>query len=68
MTHRVGTVFVGPGVEGGEIQVLHRFSLFHLMVKFDGIGATAVERVSGFESGDQVERIAPGSAGIHPLV
>jgi len=55
MTHEVEAVFVGPGIERGEIQVMQLFSVFHLMMKFDGIGATPVERVSGLESGDQVK-------------
>jgi len=55
MTHRVGTVFVGPGVERGEIEVMDLFSVVDSMVRFDGIGASTVERLSGFESGDQVE-------------
>ena len=55
MTHGVGTVFVGPGVEGREIEVIDFFSGFDLMVKVDGVGSSTVERVPGFESGDEVE-------------
>jgi len=55
MTHGVGTVFVGPGVERGEIQVMDLFSVVDSVVKFDGVGASTVERVSGFESEDQVK-------------
>ena len=39
MTDRVQTVFVGPGVEGGEIEVIDLFSVLDRVIQFDGIGA-----------------------------
>ena len=57
MTEWVQTVFVGPGVEGGEIEVIDLFSLFHHVIQLDGIGASTEERVSMFEPGDQLEGI-----------
>ena len=47
MTDRVQTVFVGLGVEGGEIEVMDLFSVLDRVIQFDGIGASAEKRVSG---------------------
>ena len=47
MTDRVQTVFVGPGVEGSEIEVIDLFSVPDHVIQFDGIGASTKERVSG---------------------
>ena len=57
MTDRVQTVFVGPGVEGGEIEVMDLFSVLHHVIQFDGTSASTKERVSGLEPGDEFEGI-----------
>ena len=57
MTDRVQTVFVGPGVEGGEIEVIDLFPVLDHVIQFDGIGASTEERVSGLEPGDEFEGI-----------
>ena len=57
MTDRVQTVFVGSGVEGGEIGVKDIFPIFHHVIQFDGIGASNEERVYGFEPGDKFKGI-----------
>ena len=57
MTDRVQTVFVGPGVEGSEIEVIDLFSVLDRVIQFDGIGASTKERVSGFEPGNEFEGI-----------
>ena len=57
MTERVQAVFVGPGVEGGEIEVINLFPFDHRVIQFDGIGTSTEERLSGFEPGDQFEGI-----------
>ena len=57
MTKWLQAVFVGPGVEGGEIEVIDLFSLFHHVIQLDGIGASTEERISRFEPGDQFKGI-----------
>ena len=57
MTEWVHTVFVGPGVEGREIEVINLFPVDYHVIQFDGIGTSTEERVSGFEPGDQFEGI-----------
>ena len=57
MTDRVQTVFVSPGVEGGEIEVKDLFPVFRHVIQFDGIGASTEERVSGFEPAHEFEGI-----------
>ena len=57
MTDRVQTVFVGPGVEGGEIEVMDLFPVLHHVIQLDGIGASTEERVSRLESGDKFEGV-----------
>ena len=47
MTDRVQAVFVGPGVEGGEIEVIDLFPVYHDVIQLDGIGASTEERVPG---------------------
>ena len=37
VTDRVQRVFVGPEVEGGEIEVMDLFPVFHHVIQFDGI-------------------------------
>ena len=47
----VGLVFVDPGVEGRDVNVLNLFSkssLCHVM-QFDGIGAAAKEGIPGLK-------------------
>ena len=57
MTDWVQTVFVGPGEEGGEIEVMDLFSFLDRVIQFDGIGASTKERVSGFEPGNEFKGI-----------
>ena len=57
MTDWVQTVFVGPGIEGREIEVVDLFPIDHHVIQFDGIGASTEECVSGFEPGDEFEGI-----------
>ena len=57
MTDRVQTVFVGPGVEGSEIEVMNLFPVLHQVIQFDGIGASTKERVSGLEPGNKFKGI-----------
>ena len=57
MTDWIQTVFVGPGVEGGEIEVIDLFSVLDHVIQFDGIGVSTEERVSGFEPGDKFKGI-----------
>ena len=57
MTDRVQTVFVGPGVEGGEIEVMDLFSILDHVIQFDGIGASTKECISGLEPGNEFKGI-----------
>ena len=57
MTDGVQTVFVGPGVEGSEIEVIDFFTVDHHVIQLDGIGASTEERVTGFEPGDEFKGI-----------
>ena len=57
VTDRVQTVFVGPGVEGGEIEIIDLFPVFHHVIQLDGTGASTEERVPGLEPGDEFEGI-----------
>ena len=64
MTDRVQTVFVGPGVEGGEIEVMDLFPVYHHVIQLDGIGASTEERISRFEPGDEFEGVDELAHGI----
>ena len=57
VTDWVQKVFVGPGVEGGEIKVIDLFPVYHHVIQLDGIGASTEERVPGFEPGEEFEGI-----------
>ena len=57
MPDRVGTVFVGPRVEGGEIVVIDLFTVDDHVIQLDGVGATPEERVSGLEPGHEFEGV-----------
>ena len=49
MTDWVQTVFVGPGVEGGEIEVMDLFSFLDHVTQFDGIGASTKDLAGSFQ-------------------
>ena len=53
MTDRVQTVFVGPRVEGGEIEVVDLFPVLDHVIQLDGIGASPEEGVSRLEPGHE---------------
>lgn len=55
MTDRVEKVFVGPGIKGGEIDVINLLNVLDHVIEFNGVGASAKERVSGFEPGEEFE-------------
>ena len=56
MTDRVETVFVGPRVEGREIEVVDLLPVLDHVIQLDGIGAPPEERVSRLEPGHEFER------------
>ena len=55
MTDRVQTVFVGPRVEGREIEVVDLFPVLDHVIQFDGIGASSKEGIARLEPGCEVE-------------
>ena len=57
MSDRVETVFVGPRVEGADVDVADDFPVLDHVIQFDGIGASTEEGVTGLEPGHESERI-----------
>ena len=57
MSYRVEAILVGPRVEGREVVVVDLFSLLGHVIRFDGVGATAKEGISGLEPGHEFEGI-----------
>jgi len=57
MSDGVETVFVGPGVEGADVDVADDFPILDHVIQFDGIGASTEEGVSGLEPGHELERV-----------
>ena len=55
MTDRVETVFVGPRVEGREIEVVDLFIVLDHVIQFDGVGASPEEGVARLEPGREFE-------------
>ena len=55
MTHWVETVFVGPRVEGREIEVVDLFPVLDRVIQLDGIGASPEEGVARLEPGCEFE-------------
>ena len=55
MTDRVETVFVGPRVEGGEIEVVDLFIVLDHVMQLDGVGASPEEGVARSEPGHEFE-------------
>ena len=53
MSDRVETVFVGPRVEGREIEVVDLFPVLDHVIQLDGIGASPEEGVSRLEPGHE---------------
>ena len=49
----VETVFVGPRVEGREIEVVDLFPVLDHVIQLDGIGASPEEGISRLESGHE---------------
>ena len=64
MSYGVEAVFVGPGVEGGEINVVDLFISLDLVIQLDGVGATAEEGVTRLESGREVEGLDESTHGL----
>ena len=57
MTNWVQTVFVRPGVKGGEIEVNDLFPVYYHMIELHGVGASTAERFSRLEPGNEFEGI-----------
>ena len=57
MPDRVETVFVGPRVEGREIEVVDLFPVLDHVIQLDGIGTSPEEGVSRLASGHEFERL-----------
>ena len=55
MADRVHTVFVGPRVEGGEIEVVDLFPVLDHVIQLDGVGASPEEGVARLEPGCEVK-------------
>ena len=55
MADRVQTVFVGPRVEGGEIEVVDLFPVLDHVIQLDGVGASPEEGVARLEPGCEVK-------------
>ena len=49
MTFGIHTCLVDPGVQGRVIDVVDLFTRCHVMVEFDGIGASTADGVTGVE-------------------
>ena len=57
MTDRVETVFVGPRVEGREIEVIDLFPVLDRVIQLDSIGASPEEAVTRLEPGHEFEGV-----------
>ena len=64
MPDRVETVFVGPRVEGGEIDVVDLFIVLDLVMQLDGVGASSEEGVARLESRREVEGLDESTHGL----
>ena len=57
MPDRVHTVFVGPRVEGVEIEVVDLFPVLDLVIQLDGVRTSPEEGVARLEPGDEFEGV-----------
>ena len=64
MSNRVETVFVGPRVEGREIEVVDLFIVLDHVMQLDGIGAPPEEGVTRLEPGHEFERLDESTHGL----
>ena len=64
MTDRVQTVFVGPRVEGGEIEVVDLFPVLDHKIQLDGVGASPEEGIARLEPGREVEGLDESTHGL----
>ena len=64
MPNGVETVFVGPRVEGGEIDVVDRFIVLNLVMQLDGVGASPEEGVARLKSRREVEGLDESTHGL----
>ena len=64
MPDRVETVFVGPRVEGREIEVVDLFPVLDHVMQLDGIGASPEEGVSRLEPGHEFEGLDESTHGL----
>ena len=55
MSHQIETVFFGPWVQGGEIEVVDLFPVNDHVMQLDGIGTSHEECVLGMEPGHESE-------------
>ena len=63
MSHGVETVFVGPRVQGREIEVMDFFFVDGPVMELDGIGTFPIERISGLESRHELEGVHESAYG-----
>ena len=64
MSNRVETVFVGPRVEGREIEVVDLFIVLDHVMQLDGVGAPPEEGVTRLEPGHEFERLDESTHGL----
>ena len=57
MSYRVLLCLVDPGVKGRDVDVLDLLSGLNRVMKFDGIGASTEEGVSGFKRFNDFKRV-----------
>ena len=57
MPDRVHTVFVGPRVEGREIEVVDLFPVLDHVIQFDGVGASPKESVARLKPGHEFKGV-----------
>ena len=57
MSYRVLLCLADPGVQGRDVDVLDLLSRLNRVMKFDGIGASTKEGVSGFKRFNDFKRV-----------